>query len=126
MRKTIIVLLILLAGNFCLAAQEKDYYQITEDSAREYVNSVKKGEHHNVLVRREAVPDSDTAIALSLIVWKKIYGEKQIEKQAPFQAIRIDDCWFVTGSLPKGWRGGTAEAVIRSADGSFLNISHGK
>jgi hypothetical protein len=43
-----------------------------------------------------------------------------------FQAIKVDDGWFITGSLQKGWRGGTAEAVIRVDDGLIINISHGK
>ena len=68
----------------------------------------------------------ETAIALAVAVWTSIYGKEKIEKEAPYQAIRVGDYWFVSGSLEKGWLGGTAEAVINATDGRFLNVSHGK
>jgi uncharacterized protein YyaL (SSP411 family) len=107
-------------------AEDASYYIITEKEAREYITDVKSNKHHNVLDKKDAVPNKETAIALALVVWESIYGKKQIKKQAPYQAMRIEDCWYVTGSLPKGWRGGTAGAVILARDGAFLNVSHGK
>jgi hypothetical protein len=110
----------------CFAAEEINDNRSNEKLAREYVENVKYSKQDNVLKQKDAVPDKTTAIKLALIVWKPIYGKEQINKQAPFEAIRIDDCWFVSGSLPRGWRGGTAMAVIRAKDGRFLNVSHGK
>jgi hypothetical protein len=113
-----------------IAARASDdadhYYQTSDAEARQVVEQAKKGEHHNVLKHSGAVPTKETAIALAIAVWSPIYGRDQIGKEAPFQAIRVDDCWFVTGSLKKGWVGGTAEAVIEVADGRFLMISHGQ
>jgi len=108
------------------AAEKKEYYTLTEAEARSYVASVKKGEHHDVRKLHEVVPTKETAIALAVAVWSGIYGKEKIEKEAPYQAIRIDDCWVVTGSLQVGRLGGTPEAVIKAADGAFLNVSHGK
>ena len=102
------------------------YYQTSDAEARNVVEQAKKGEHHNVLKRSVVVPTKETAIELAVAVWSPIYGRDQIAKEAPFQAFRVDDCWFVTGSLKKGWVGGTAEAVIEVADGRFLMISHGQ
>jgi hypothetical protein len=105
---------------------EKNYYRVSYSEAKEYVENIKHNQHHNVLHQREAVPDEVTAIGIAVAVWKSIYGEEKINNERPYQALRIDDCWFVTGSLPKGWCGGTAEAVIHVNDGCILNISHGK
>jgi hypothetical protein len=121
---------LLLASLLCVVAaanaENKEYYKLTEAEARAYVEQVKKGEHHDVRKLHEVVSSKETAISLAVAVWSSIFGKEKIEKEAPYQALRIDDCWVVTGSLEKGWLGGTAEAVINAADGSFLNISHGK
>jgi NTF2 fold immunity protein len=106
--------------------EAKQYYPTSEAEARQVVEQAKKGEHHNVLNHSGAVLTKETAIELALAVWGPIYGRDKIAKEAPFQAVRVDDCWFVTGSLEKGWLGGTAEAVIAVADGRFLMISHGR
>ena len=122
--------MLLVAGLLCaglaVSAEKKEYYEMTETDARVYVESVKKGEHHDVRKLKEVVSNKDTAIALAVAVWSPIYGKEKIEKESPYQVFRIDDCWVVYGSLEKGLKGGTAEAVISASDGRFLNISHGK
>ena len=125
-------LIAFLSGSIILAMsargsdEAKQYYQTSEAEARQVVEQAKKREHHNVLNNSAAVPTKETAIELAVAVWAPIYGRDKIAKEAPFQAVRVDDCWFVTGSLEKGWLGGTAEAVIAVADGRFLMISHGQ
>ncbi len=126
--KNLRLLLVIALVTGCAVASEnkKEYYETTEADARTYVEQVKKNEHHDVLISRKAVDTKETAIALAVAVWTSIYGKETIEKEAPYQAIRIGDCWFITGSLEKGSKGGTAEAVINATDGRFLNVSHGK
>jgi len=128
MRQPIAILGVIVIVTISARASDeaKHYYQTSEGEARQAVEEAKKGEHHNVLDHSGAVPTKETAIELAVAVWSPIYGRDKIAKEAPFQAIRVDDCWFVTGSLEKGWLGGTAEAVIAVADGRFLMISHGK
>jgi hypothetical protein len=107
------------------AAEKKEYYEITEAQARSYVEEVKKGQHHDAMKLHEVVATKETAIALAVAAWSPIFGKEKIEKEAPYQAMRIDDCWVVSGSLKTGRFGGTAQAVISAADGRFLNITHG-
>jgi hypothetical protein len=72
------------------------------------------------------VPDEKTAIAIALAAWIPIYGKKQIDSEKPYNAVLKDGIWTVTGSLPKGWVGGTAEALISRDDGRILKIIHYK
>ena len=72
------------------------------------------------------VPDQATAIAIAKAVWIPIYGKEQIESQAPFVATLKENAWHVHGTLPKGYLGGTAEAVISKRDGQILRVIHGK
>jgi hypothetical protein len=118
--------MVFVAGSSFSGENKKEYYETTEAEAKTYIEQVKQNTHHDVLKFREAVSTKETAVALAVAVWMSIYGKEKIEKEAPYQAIRVGDCWFVSGSLEKGWLGGTAEAVISAADGRFLNVSHGK
>jgi NTF2 fold immunity protein len=72
------------------------------------------------------VPDAETAIRIAVAVWEPIYGRKHIQGQRPFRATLHGGVWTVTGSLPRGAVGGTAEADISKRDGSVLRVTHGK
>ena len=72
------------------------------------------------------VPDSDTAIKIAEAVWLPIYG-KMIYEEKPFKAKLINkEYWEVTGTLPKGYDGGTVVAHIRKLDGKILYVIHEK
>ena len=83
-------------------------------------------QEHNVRPPQGLVPDAKTAITIAVAVWSPIYGDKQISSEKPYVATLADGKWTVTGSLPKGWVGGTAIAVISKSDGQVLRVSHGK
>jgi len=72
------------------------------------------------------VPDSDTAIAVAVAIWKPIYGAEEIQRQRPFRAKLFKGVWHVEGSLPPGVPGGVAEARIAKKDGRVLYVYHGK
>lgn len=72
------------------------------------------------------VPDEQTAIAIAVAVWIPIYGRQQIENEKPYRASLSDGIWTVTGSLPKGFKGGTAEARISKDTGCILGVIHYK
>jgi hypothetical protein len=83
-------------------------------------------QEHNVRPPQGLVPNAETAIAIAVAVWTPIYGVKQIASERPYVATLADGKWTVTGSLPEGWVGGTAIAVISKSDGQVLRVSHGK
>ena len=72
------------------------------------------------------VPDEETAIAIAVAVWIPIYGKEQIEYEKPYKASLKNGIWTVTGSLPKGFKGGTAEARISQDSGCILRVIHYK
>ena len=72
------------------------------------------------------VPNAETAIQIAVAVWEPIYGKQQIAGEKPYKATLKDGVWFVEGSLPKGWRGGVAEAEISKDTGTILRVSQGK
>ncbi len=70
------------------------------------------------------VPDSGTAVRIAVAVWTPIYGEQQIMSEQPFVAKLHKGVWTVTGTLPKGFVGGTAVAKIAKRDGRILFVIH--
>jgi hypothetical protein len=72
------------------------------------------------------VPDAQTAIAIAIAVWNPVYGEKKIASEKPYQAVLNSGKWTITGSVPKGWAGGVATAVVSKRDGRVIKIYHTK
>ena len=72
------------------------------------------------------VPDATTAIAIAVAVWTPVYGKGQIASERPYNATLKDGRWTITGSLPKGWAGGVATAVILKKNGQVEKIYHTK
>ena len=72
------------------------------------------------------VPDEQTAISIAVAVWIPIYGKEHIEGEKPYRAELKNGVWTVTGSLPEGYVGGTAEAQISQDSGCILRVIHYK
>lgn len=72
------------------------------------------------------VPDARTAISIAVAVWNPIYGEKEIASEKPYNATMKNGQWTVTGSVPSGWVGGVATAVISKKDGRIIKVYHTK
>lgn len=70
------------------------------------------------------VPDEQTAISIAVAVWIPIYGKEHIESEKPYKATLKEGIWTVTGTLPEGFDGGTAEAEISQESGCVLRIIH--
>lgn len=116
-----LILLVLLLSSCSVARTGLGY-----EWAKQYVAKFKENQDMGYKPDRGYVPDEKTAIGIAISVWKPIYGESKIEKQAPFFAYLVDDLWVVTGSLPKLKSGGTAKAIIDRDSGKVLHITHYK
>src|SRR5262245_12513240 len=72
------------------------------------------------------VPDAATAIKIAEAVWTPIYRQETLKNEKPFTAQLVNGVWIVRGTLPEGWKGGTAYAEISKETGSILNVTHFK
>jgi hypothetical protein len=78
------------------------------------------------------VRDADTAIKIAVVVWSRIYGEREIAAEKPYRATLKHGVWTVQGSTPEEASkkptavGGAAYAEIAKADGRILLIGHGE
>ncbi len=86
--------------------------------------STQESNRKSVKPKTGYVPDEQTAISIAVAVWTPIYGKEQIEGEKPYRATLKNGVWTVTGSLPAGYDGGTAEADISQDSGCILRVIH--
>ncbi|MCP4553691.1 MAG: hypothetical protein GY834_16990 [Bacteroidetes bacterium] len=120
------LIFIFIASFLASISQAEEYIELGQDWAKEYAEKVLNQKIKNIKPESGYVPDKETAISIAVSVWNPIYGSEKIKKEAPYFAYQVDNVWVVTGSLPKGWKGGTAKAVISKDTGQVLHIIHYK
>lgn len=116
--------LFLLTFAFSCAQNSKAF---KENNDLEYV----KSELKNALLKNEILPnkviyDSQTAIDVAEIILFKIYGEKKIITQRPYNINLINEYYIINGTLPKNMKGGTFLMIINSKDGKVIKLTHGR
>jgi hypothetical protein len=66
------------------------------------------------------------AIAVAEPILFSIYGKPTIIKERPYESYLINGCWYIAGTLPKDYLGGTFEIILDAKDGRVIFLSHGK
>jgi NTF2 fold immunity protein len=100
-----------------------------ESCAREELKSaLADKKYHNVLNRKEVIiKDSTSAINIAETIVFGIYGKENIINKKPYKIYLIDNYyWVISGTLPKGMRGGTFMIIIDARDCKVLRITHGR
>jgi hypothetical protein len=72
------------------------------------------------------ITDKETAIAMAEPLLFKIYGKEEIESERPYEVYLIDGYWYISGTLPKGYLGGTFIIIINSINGEVIRLIHEK
>ncbi len=72
------------------------------------------------------ISNGSTAIKVAESILFGIYGEDNIVRQRPYETYLIKNYWVITGTLPKGWAGGTFLIIINSINGQVIKLTHGK
>ena len=71
--------------------------------------------------------DAESAMRVAEYAWDAAYGKEVIDEEKPFNAtLRNDGTWFVEGSLPFEFPGGTAMAVVNRKTCEVVDVIHGK
>lgn len=82
---------------------------------------------HNVVNKRTLlVKDKETAISISEPILFNTYGKDNIKKQRPYESYFIDNYWVISGTLPKGYLGGTFLIIIDATNSKVIRLTHGK
>jgi hypothetical protein len=107
--------------------QETERLRITEAQAIEVVQeSLADSTTHNVIGLQPVLTERKKVIGFAEFVLWDIYGKKNIVKQKPYDVFLIDNYWFLSGTLPKGMKGGTFLIIIDSRDYRVVRLTHSK
>jgi NTF2 fold immunity protein len=93
---------------------------------------VAKQEIENALKRNQKplydtlITDKETAIAVAEPILFKYYGKDDILSERPYEIYLIDGYWYITGTLPEGFKGGTFIIIINSVNGQVIKLIHEK
>ncbi|WP_321519552.1 YbbC/YhhH family protein [uncultured Bacteroides sp.] len=77
------------------------------------------------LVKRDIVPNEETAMKMAEVILFSIYGQK-IYSSRPYCIELKNGVWIIEGTLPKDYQGGVPYIEIQKKDGKVLKVIHGK
>ena len=118
-----------LFGSYTLQGQNKpNKVRMTKNEAKAALKvSLKDTTLHNVINKETNIlTDEKIAIQFAELVLFEIYGQKTIEMQKPYDAFLINNHWLISGTITKGYKGGTFMIIIDARNYKIIRITHGK
>ncbi len=128
-KRLLILTALILSSLFSLAQSENPRSILGEEFARielEQSLGAKDSLHNVVDGKKEIISDSASAVEIAEIILFRIYGERNIKKQKPYEVYKIKHYWSIRGTLPRGSLGGTFLIIMDAIDGRIIRITHGK
>jgi hypothetical protein len=120
----ILIIGILISTN--LQAQESEKKSSNLKQAEQLLEYALKNKPERNKMKFKVIPKKGNAINYAEIILFELFGKENIESEKPYQIYLIKDYWIMTGTLPKGLKGGVFELVFDSWNGKVLILKHGK
>ena len=54
------------------------------------------------------------------------YGERSIVRQRPYEMYLLNGYWYITGTIPKGSKGGGFEIILSARNAQIVSLTHSK
>lgn len=103
---------------------------LSEDFARKRVQEILMDTSKRPWIDKNGViliKTKEAAISIAEPILFEIYGGEQILTERPYGVHKIDDYWFISGSLPRYYTfGGGFEIILDSRDGKVMSLTHYK
>ena len=112
----------------CNGQVENDRLTLGEANAkRELTQSLSDSTVHNVIKKSTLlIKDKETAINIIEPILFTVYRKGNIRKQRPYEIYLIDNYWVISGTLPRGYMGGTFLIIIDATNSKVIRLTHGK
>ncbi|MFT5215647.1 MAG: hypothetical protein ACI83H_000763 [Glaciecola sp.] len=109
-----------------IQAQESEKKSDDLKNAEQLLEYALENKSDRTKMNFKLIPKQENAINYAEVLLFELYGKEKIESEKPYQIQLINDYWIITGTLPKGMRGGVFELVFDSWNGKVLILKHGK
>ncbi|MGI4865743.1 MAG: NTF2 fold immunity protein [Janthinobacterium lividum] len=120
------LLLLWLLGAAPVAAQSFTGRTVLgEKYARQQVLSIVKKAPEKAFAK-PLLPTKEVAVAVAEPVLFNIFGKQQIVQERPYEAYLINGYWYISGTLPKEYEGGTFEIIMEANNGRVVHLIHDK
>jgi hypothetical protein len=124
--KTTYVLVLWLLGASPVAAQNFTGRTVLgEQHARQKVLSIVR-EVPAEAFAKPLLPTQEVAIAVAEPVLFNTYGKQHIVQERPYEVYLISGYWYISGTLPEGYEGGTFEIIMEANNGHIVHLTHYK
>jgi hypothetical protein len=105
--------------------QDGEHRLLGEAHARQQVRQIIQAPPTAPFVR-SLLPTKAVAVAVVEPMLFAIYGKENIIRQRPYEGYLVDGVWYLSGTLPTGWIGGTFEILVDATTGRVLSLTHDK
>ncbi|MES2775458.1 MAG: NTF2 fold immunity protein [Bacteroidota bacterium] len=113
---------------FCFGQEQGDRLILGEGHAKKQLQlALSDTTIHNV-VNPQVLILKDKEAALNVIepILFGIYSKGNIIKQRPYEVYMIDNYWVISGTLPKGYKGGCFLIIVDATNSKIVRLTHGK
>ena len=66
------------------------------------------------------------AVAIAEPILFDLFGKSQILQEKPYEVYLINGYWYISGTIPKGSKGGGFEIIFSAKDGKIIRVTHYK
>ncbi|MDP2161547.1 MAG: NTF2 fold immunity protein [Flavobacterium sp.] len=89
--------------------------------------ALSKKSRHNVIDQKSIIiKDTLSAITIAESILFNIYDKTSILEQKPYEIHHINNYWIISGTLPKGYKGGTFLIILDDRNSEIIKLTHGK
>lgn len=128
MKQLMFLLFALLSYTLSYSQDKSDRLYLGKQQAKsELQRALSQQKQHNVVDNKTLlIKNKDTAIKIAESILFDIYGKENILKQQPYESYLIENHWVISGTLQKGYSGGTFLIIINALNGKVIKITLGK
>lgn len=102
-----------------------DHDTLGEVIAREQLNEALEGKGQ-VFTWDTLIRNSSTAISIAEPLLFNVFGKDQILSEKPYEVHLIDGYWYISGTIPKGSKGGGFEIIFSAKNAEIIRLTHYK
>ena len=96
-----------------------------EENARRQLKEALNGEGQKFTFDT-MVKNSVTAVAIAEPLLFEVFGKQQVLSEKPYEVYLIDGYWYISGTIPTGYKGGGFEIIFSAKNGQVIRLTHYK
>ena len=72
------------------------------------------------------IKNKTTAISVAEPILFDVFGKDQILSKKPYEIYLLEGYWYISGTIPKGHKGGGFEIILKAKNAEIIRLTHYK